>query len=171
MDVADGKAVDDATVDDGGVARVGSQTPRIGLDPPHPTSDGDDAIRLASAYGLAPDEWQASILDSWLGKDASGRWTAPTCGLLVPRQNGKNAVLEMRELFGLVVLGERFLHTAHEVKTSRKAFVRLCSFFENPRRYPVLSALVSDIRRTNGQEAIALRNGGSVEFEIGRAHV
>ncbi len=70
----------------------------------------------------------------------------------------------MRELYGMVTLGERFLHTAHEVKTARKAFLRLASFFENPRRYPELAKLVKEIRKTNGQEAIVLVNGGSVEF-------
>jgi phage terminase large subunit-like protein len=84
--------------------------------------------------------------------------------LAVPRQNGKNAVLEIRELYGMIALGERFLHTAHEVKTARKAFGRLASFFENPAAYPELAALVKEIRRTNGQEAIVLTNGGSVEF-------
>jgi len=83
----------------------------------------------------------------------------------VPRQNGKNAVLEVRELFGMIVLGEKFLHTAHEVKTARKAFLRLLSFFDNPRQYPELAALVKGTpRKTNGQEAIFLENGGSVEF-------
>ena len=70
----------------------------------------------------------------------------------------------MRELFGIVQLGEKFLHTAHEVKTARKAFLRLASFFENTRKWPELADLVKDIRRTNGQEAIVLTNGGSVEF-------
>jgi phage terminase large subunit-like protein len=83
--------------------------------------------------------------------------------LAVPRQNGKNAVLEIRELYGMIALGERFLHTAHEVKTARKAFTRLVSFFEN-RHYPELADLVKEIRRTNGQEAIVLSNGGSCEF-------
>jgi hypothetical protein len=64
----------------------------------------------------------------------------------------------------MIVLGEKILHTAHEVKTARKAFLRLCSFFENPRKYPELADLVRDIRKTNGQEAIILTNGGSVEF-------
>lgn len=82
----------------------------------------------------------------------------------MPRQNGKNAVIEMRELYGMAVLGERFLHTAHEVKTARKAFLRICSFFENERKYPELAALVTDIRKTNGQEAVLLKNGGGVEF-------
>jgi hypothetical protein len=33
-------------------------------------------------------------------------------------------------------LGEKFLHTAHEVKTARKAFLRIASFFENRRNTP-----------------------------------
>jgi hypothetical protein len=82
----------------------------------------------------------------------------------VPRQNGKNGIIEMRELHGMVTLGEKFLHTAHEVKTARKAYTRLVSFFENKRKYPELADLVSEIRKTNGQEAIVLTNGGSVEF-------
>ena len=119
---------------------------------------------MASAYGLEPDEWQHRVLKSWLGVRAGGLWAASRCGLSVPRQNGKNAILEIRELFGMVVLGEKFLHTAHEVKTARKAFLRLRSFFENERRFPELAALVQDIRQTNGQEAIVLTNGGSCEF-------
>jgi hypothetical protein len=82
----------------------------------------------------------------------------------VPRQNGKNGVIEVRELFGMVEFGEKFLHTAHEVKTARKAFLRISSFFENERKYPELAALVREIRKTNGQEAVILTNGGAVEF-------
>lgn len=91
-------------------------------------------------------------------------YSAPTCGLSVPRQNGKNALLEMRELYGLCVIGERILHTAHEVKTARKAFLRLNGFFENEREYPELAAMVKCIRKANGQEAIELINGGAIEF-------
>ena len=127
-------------------------------------SEADDAIFLASSYGLTPDDWQADILGHWLGVRRDGKWSSSTCLLAVARQNGKNAVLEIRELFGMVALGEKFLHTAHEVKTARKAFLRLASFFENPRKHPELAALVKEIRKTNGQEAIVLTNGGSVEF-------
>src|SRR5699024_2876901 len=51
-------------------------------------------------------------------------------------------------------------------KTARKAFLRLKSFFETERRWPELAALVAPggIRRTNGQEAILLANGASIEF-------
>jgi hypothetical protein len=138
--------------------------PRVRRAPRSASSDADDAAFLSSGYGLTPDDWQEDVLDDWLGRRADGRWTAATCGLAVPRQNGKNGLIEIRELFGMVALGEKFLHTAHEVKTARKAFLRISSFFENKRQYPELAALVRDIRKTNGQEAVALTNGGSVEF-------
>lgn len=142
----------------------GQQEPRVWVEPEREYSDGEDAGVLASAYGLKPDRWQAIILDAWLGRNGADKFTASRCGVLVPRQNGKNAVIEIRELYGTAVLGEKVLHTAHEVKTARKAFLRLASFFENEREYPELAALVVAIRRTNGQEAIILSNGGSVEF-------
>ena len=112
-----------------------------------------------------PDEWQEWVLEGWLARNArTGRLASSQCGLSVPRQNGKNACLEIVELFKMVMLGRRILHTAHEVKTARKAFVRIASFFENHRQWPELAELVKEIRRTNGQEAIVLTNGGSVEF-------
>lgn len=142
----------------------GSQEPRIRWEPKRAYTDGEDAATLAAAYGLDPDPWQRMVLDAWLGRNPLDKFTATRCGLLVPRQNGKNAVLEIRELYGSAILGEKILHTAHEVKTARKAFLRLASFFENERMYPELAALVVSIRRTNGQEAIVLNNGGSIEF-------
>lgn len=145
---------------------LGAQVPRVRVAPRRSRTDGPDAGWFSSQYGLTPDPWQQLILDDWLARDAAGMWSSTTCGLSVPRQNGKNGVIEMRELFGMVELGEKFLHTAHEVKTARKAFLRIVSFFENKRDWPELAALVAPggIRRTNGQEALILTNGGSVEF-------
>ena len=144
----------------------GVQDPRLVAEPPTVDDYASEAAGFASAYGLTPDPWQERVLRAWLGVREDGKWASSRCGLSVPRQNGKNALIEIRELFGMVGLGEKILHTAHEVKTSRKAFLRLCSFFENSRRYPELARLVAPggIRRTNGQEAILLSNGGSVEF-------
>lgn len=147
---------------------LGSQTPRVRLEPKRSPrfDDGDDACYLASRYGLTPDPWQALVVTSWLGRSTDGRMSTGRCGLSVARQNGKNGILEVVELFKIVVLGRKILHTAHEVKTARKAFLRLRSFFENARQWPELAALVAPggIRQTNGQEAIVLTNGGSVEF-------
>lgn len=145
-------------------ALLGCQTPRIRLEPKAKWSDGDEACFLATSYGLTPDPWQSLVIVSWLGRKPDGKLASGRCGLSVPRQNGKNGILEAVELFKLVVEGRKILHTAHEIKTARKAFLRLASFFQNKRKYPELAAMVVEIRKTNGQEAIVLNNGGSVEF-------
>ena len=108
-------------------------------------------------------EWQRHVLDDWCAADQWWRPSYTTCGLDVPRQNGKNAVLEGCELYRLAVCGWHVLHTAHRVKTAKKAFRRLCRYFEDD-AHPELKELVAQIRRTNGEEAIYLTNGGSIEF-------
>lgn len=138
--------------------------PRVSTVPSYAWDEADDAAFLSSSYGLTPDGWQMVPLKGLLSRREDGKYAASRVGMSVPRQNGKNGIIEVRELFGMVALGEKFLHTAHEVKTARKAFLRLCSFFENPREYPELASMVKEIRRTNGQEAIVLHNGGAVEF-------
>ena len=157
--------------------KYGNQKPRIEVVPKYEYTDGQDASELVKAYGYELDPWQKTVISAWLGRDSQDKFTSKSCGLAVPRQNGKNALLEVRELYGMVCMGEHILHTAHEVKTARKAFNRLCSFFENEREYPELAAMVASIRKTNGQEAIELwkldpdtlepmvgKLGGSVEF-------
>lgn len=148
------------------VGRRGKQEPRVKLVPPGELAfdEAEECIDLSTAYGMAPDEWQRGVIFAWLGTHADGQWAAARCGLAVPRQNGKNGVLEMVELHKMVQMGRKILHTAHEVKTARKAFLRLASFFENEREYPELAEMVVSIRRTNGQEAIFLNNGASIEF-------
>ena len=146
------------------VALGGVQEPRYRPSARKRSAHVDDCAFLANAYGLTPDPWQTTVLECWLATDKNGRMRAGRCGLAVPRQNGKNAILEMIELYFLVVLHRKILHTAHEVKTARKAFLRLAGFFENDRQWPELAALVKEIRRTNGQEAVVLHNGGSIEF-------
>lgn len=142
----------------------GVQAPRIETGNRGPKSQGPDCVWLAGQYGLVADPWQSGLLDRWLSESARGKWSAGRCGLSVPRQNGKNAILEMLELYAVIALGYKVLHTAHEVKTARKAFTRLRGFFEDV-KYPELSDLLAGApRQTNGQEAILLKNGGSVEF-------
>lgn len=149
------------------VGRIGSQQPRVRVRPLGDLdfADGVDAVELSAGYGLTPDEWQGEgVVYGWMARGEDGRLAAGRCGLAVARQNGKNGTVETAQLHKMVLQGRRILHTAHEVKTARKAFQRLCSFFENERKYPELAELVKEIRRTNGQEAIVLTNGASIEF-------
>lgn len=153
------------------VALMGSQVPRFNIAPApvgFTSFDADDAVEYAAFYGLTADEWQETTCQSWMRR-RKGRWCSSTWGITVSRQNGKNGSLEIVELYGTAELGLKFLHTAHEVKTARKAFSRLKYFFgekasDPTARFPELNALVREVRNTNGQEAIILTNGGSVEF-------
>ena len=132
-----------------------SQTPTFEVVPDGDEADGLDAVYLAAGYGLVLDGWQSHVIRSWMRRDSFGRWCAGRWGVAVPRQNGKNAIIEAVELYGMAVLGLRFLHTAHEVKTARKAFMRILSFFKDN---DDLLALVKSTRETNGQEAIFLHH-------------
>lgn len=142
---------------------IGSQEPRYSIEPNRASSDGEDAALLMSAYGNTLDDWQRLVIDCWLGKDDSGRYNVTSAGLSLPRQNGKNVCIECREFFGLVISGERMLHTAHQVRTSKKSFRRLAAMFTD-KKHPEITDMVKTIRYTNGEEAIELNNGGIIEF-------
>lgn len=141
----------------------GSQEPRIQVEPDRVASDGTDAALLMSEYGYELDDWQKLVIDCWLGRDEDGKRNVTSAGLSLPRQNGKNVCLEAREFYGLVVDGERILHTAHQVRTSKKSFRRLAAMFTD-KRHPEVTDIVKNIRYTNGEECIELDNGGSIEF-------
>lgn len=136
---------------------------------------GDDACFLAAGYGLVADDWQAEIVNAWLAmRPRVRKFVHPRNGLAVPRQNGKNGALEIRELYGLIELHEGILHTAHQIKTARKAFERLTHFFGESRddpdaKYPELNALVAEVRKTNGQERIQLKDVWRVDGHLVRS--
>lgn len=144
--------------------RVGAQLPRVRVEPERAYTDGDAAAELSAAYGNTLDPWQKLILDCWLGRDEDGNLTTMTCGIPCPRQNGKNGVIEAFELDMLLnVTDTHILHTAHQVKTSNKAFKWLAAIFEN-RRHPELNAELKSVRRTNGGQAIELANENTIEY-------
>ena len=141
----------------------GNQTPRIKIEPYRSGTDGTGAAMLMQAYGLTLDEWQRLIVDCWLGKDEAGQYTVTSAGLSLPRQNGKNVCIEAREFYGLTVNGERILHTAHQVRTAKKAFRRLVNMFTD-KKHPEIIKAVKKIRYGIGEESIELNNGGIIEF-------
>lgn len=141
----------------------GNQKPRIRIEPPRCGTEGKGAAMLMQEYGYTLDEWQRLVLDCWLGTDETGNYSATSAGLSVPRQNGKNCIVEAREFYGLVVNGERILHTAHQVRTAKKAFRRLVNMFTD-KKHPEIIKAVKKIRYGIGEECIELENGGIIEF-------
>ena len=97
-----------------------------------------------------------------MGERADGMWAAKHIGVSCPRQNGKGAFAEARELAGLLLFNEQMIvHSAHEIRTSQVGFHRLKSYFEN---YDDLRRKVASIGNAVAREYIRLRNGQEVRF-------
>lgn len=119
-----------------------------------------DAVRLLRAGGTVLDPWQSDILDDWLGRDASGKWAAPTAGGSVPRQNGKSLLVQGRAEAGMLLFNETVIYTAHLQKTATETFEEMRDFFE----MPALRRYVSEIKTAIGREQIILKSGARVKF-------
>lgn len=130
--------------------------------PPYRTSAGLEAIELGRSVGLVADDWQEDILIGALGETRDGQWSAFEVGVVVPRQNGKGALIELRTLAGLLLFGEKLiLHSAHQFKTATEAFRRIEALFAN---YDDLRRRVRRVTKANGDEGIELNSGQRLRF-------
>lgn len=138
-----------------GSDRNGVQTPRVAKFPPWVTTAGDDAIIIGESAGIYLLPWQKYVVRNALGERADGRCAASRVSMWLPRQNGKNAVIEVIELYWLFIAREPLiLHSAHEYKTCQEAFLRLRSRIMSA---PHLDRLVKRYWNANGEQGIELK--------------
>lgn len=142
------------------VPLMGSQEPCERIAPDFPSSDGMDAVRIMSAGGTTLDPWQSDILCDWMGRSASGKWSAPTCGGSVPRQNGKTLLIQSRACAGMILFNEQVIYTAHLQKTATETFEEMRAFFE----HRALRSYVAEIKTALGREQIILKSGARIKF-------
>ena len=109
--------------------RKGRQTPTQSVVLPYYDTKGQEAIDSYNASGRTAQEWQELLICDLLAVNEDGLWTHTKGGYSVPRRNGKNEVVAIRELYGLEN-GERILHTAHRTTTSSSASKRLASILD-----------------------------------------
>lgn len=124
--------------------------------------DGEMAAQLATAYFGEPMPWQPHLLDVMLARDERDKFCAKTMGISIPRQNGKSWVVRARCFYG-ALNGEKILYTCQHGDTSDEMFQQLSQPFEDEDE-PELHALLKTVRKTNGQQAIRLNNGGLIRF-------
>ncbi len=109
--------------------RYGRQRPTTSVVLPYTETHGQEAVDLYNASGRTAQPWQELLCFDILAVNEDGLWVHTKFGYEVPRRNGKNEVVTMRELYGLHN-GERILHTAHRTTTSASAARRLAALLD-----------------------------------------
>ena len=141
--------------------KIGNQKPTQSLILSTKNSDYKKAIELYERSGRKSQKWQNNLLKAILAKNKKGLWVHTKFGYSVPRRNGKNEIIAMRELYGLNE-GEHINHTAHRTTTSHAAWERLLRIISQ-------AGFKEDIDytslRASGREKIEfLKTGGVIEF-------
>jgi len=152
--------------------RKGRQTPTKSIILPYTETKGQEAIETYNSSGRTAQEWQELLVYDIMAVNADGLWVHTKFGECVPRRNGKNEVVVIREFWGLEA-GEHILHTAHRTTTSTAASRRLVE--------RLVGAGYEEVERTKrgvkydkhftyakqkGLERIVLlgENGGTIDF-------
>lgn len=110
--------------------RLGRQTPTKSVVLPYENTYGKEAIDIYEKTGRQAQDWQKLLIYDILAYNDEGLWVHTKFGYSVPRRNGKNEVITIREMYGLIE-GEQVLHTAHRTPTSSSAFYRLLKLLED----------------------------------------
>ena len=140
---------------------VARQTPTKSYILPYTKTYGERAVELYAKTGRTAQEWQRLLLADILAVNDDGLFTHTRFGYSLPRRNGKNEVVAIRELYALEQ-GESVLHTAHRTATSHMAWERIKKLLEDagysyPDDYKTTSTL--------GMESVRLKStGGRIDF-------
>jgi phage terminase large subunit-like protein len=134
-----------------------SPRPRLGTARTDRETRGAQAAALAQTVGVPLLPWQSYALDVGLERTPRG-WAYRDVAVAVARQNGKTrGILRTRILTGILLWGERILHSAQNRDLPRETFLEVAEILEA--RFP--RRLAGRPRRANGQEAIRMRNGAT----------
>lgn len=106
--------------------RKGRQTPTQSVTLPYQETKGGAAIEYYNSTGRTAQEWQELLTYDILAVNEDGLWVHTKFGFSIPRRNGKNEIVAIREIYGLME-GEHILHTAHRTTTSSSASRRLAA--------------------------------------------
>ena len=141
------------------MARLGNQNPTqsVILEYKEEESLYQKAIEIYEKSKRTAQEWQVNLTKHIYAVNEDGLWTHTKFGYSLPRRNGKNEVVVIREMQGLQD-GEQILHTAHRTTTSHTAWERLCRLLDQ-------AGIKYESLRATGRERVEIpETGGRVEF-------
>lgn len=136
--------------------KIGNQTPTQSVILPYRKSHYKRALDLYHKSGRKAMKWQQTLVKHITAVNKDGLWVHADFGYSVPRQNGKNEVVAVVEMDGLME-GLRILHTAHRTSTSHTAWERLCAILDE-------AGIEYKSIKAKGSENIRIDGGGRVEF-------
>lgn len=137
--------------------RIGNQNPTQSVILPYKKSLYQKAIATYELSKRKAQEWQINLIKHIYAVNEDGLWVHTKFGYSLPRRNGKNEVVAIREMQGLMD-GEQILHTAHRTTTSHTAWERLCRLLDK-------AGIEYDSLKATGRERIDLTGtGGRAEF-------
>ena len=116
----------------------------------------EEAVFLYEKTERKAQRWQVNLLKALLSQNKDGLWIHTKFGYSLPRRNGKNEIIAIRELLALDK-GEQVLHTAHRTTTSHAAWERLIKLLDKAK-------IKHTSLRASGREKVETENGGRVEF-------
>ena len=153
-------------------ARIGRQTPTQSFVLPYTRTLGDDAISLYNSSERTAQQWQELLIYDIMAVGEDGHWVHTKFGIAIPRRNGKNEIVVIRELWG-ILHGQRILHTAHRTTTSTSASRRLAARLAAA-GYQEVSRIKKGVKydrhytysKQNGLERIVIliEGGGTIDF-------
>lgn len=130
--------------------------------PPSDSNDVLDTLDLLGEAGFECIDWQALILECWMGVLPNGRWAAPSCGNEAPRQQGKTRVMVGRASSEMLFYDGTVIYTAQLQKTSTETFEEAASLFDTRALRKFLAP--NGIRTALGREEIRLKSGARMKF-------
>jgi hypothetical protein len=143
--------------------RIGRQVPTFERLAPESvdTTAADIVVDMAAAANMPLDDWQQHVARGAFARRPDGKWAAFETALVIPRQNGKSALIEAMILAALFVWRERrIVYSAHKFNSAQEVFFRLRTLIEESE----FADEVANVYTANGKESILLRSGARVGF-------
>lgn len=141
---------------------TGNQLPTNYVIPDFDTNDVLDTLDLLSEAGFECMDWQAFLLEAWMGVLPNGRWAAPVVGNETPRQNGKTRDIQGRSAAEMLFYDGTVIYTAQLQKTSTETFEEMAQLMDTKPLRKYLAP--KGIRTALGREEIRLKNGPKMKF-------
>lgn len=143
-----------------------NQTPRIDIYQPGDTEKAELLFELLDEYGIHLLEWQKLVLRRWLAEDDKHNFVNLTCGLSVPRQNGKTEIIVARIIYGIIFRKARGFFTAQQQDTADVVKERVKEFFKNSEYEEIFNLLAPRWREKDmsKQNYIEFTNGARYYF-------